>query len=205
MTRADACLLLLQFFGLIAVTQAAVPSMIRRRSGVVVNIGSVAAIACMPFGAPYSASKSAVHALSDTLRLELAGFGIKVVVVAPGAIKSSIADNTQKNLDTSRSSDPDDLGYLPADSLYKHVEDLVKFRAEFSQQGEPTPSETFARNVRRWVAASNPGAYLFTGKKSLTVWIAYYLPTKVKDWIVGRIFQIHRIGINTIIIASCAM
>ncbi|SPO25208.1 related to AYR1 - NADPH-dependent 1-acyl dihydroxyacetone phosphate reductase [Ustilago trichophora] len=188
------------FFGLIAVTQAAVPSMIRRRSGVVVNIGSVAAIACMPFGAPYSASKSAVHALSDTLRLELAGFGIKVVVVAPGAIKSSIADNTLKNQSkapsASSSSDSDDLGYLPADSMYKHVEDLVKFRAEFSQQGEPTPSETFARNVRKWVGAANPGAYLFTGKKSLTVWISYYLPTRVKDWIIGRIFQIHRIGEN---------
>lgn len=189
--------MLWQFFGLIAVTQAAVPSMIRRRSGVVVNIGSVAAIACMPFGAPYSASKSAVHALSDTLRLELAGFGIKVVVVAPGAIKSSIADNTSKNLakpSSSTSEDSGDLGYLPADSLYKHVEDLVKFRAEFSQQGEPTPSETFAKTVRRWVGASNPGAYLFTGKKSLMVWISYYLPTSVKDWLVGRIFQIHRIG-----------
>lgn len=186
------------FFGLIAVTQAAVPSMIRRRSGVVVNIGSVAAIACMPFGAPYSASKSAVHALSDTLRLELAGFGIKVVVVAPGAIKSSIADNTLKNQSKSPASgeDGEDLGYLPATSMYKHVEDLVKFRAEFSQQGEPTPSETFARNVRKWVGAANPGAYLFTGKKSLTVWISYYLPTRVKDWIIGRIFQIHRIGEN---------
>ncbi|SPC64019.1 related to AYR1 - NADPH-dependent 1-acyl dihydroxyacetone phosphate reductase [Ustilago sp. UG-2017b] len=184
------------FFGLIAVTQAAVPSMIRRRSGVIVNIGSVAAIACMPFGAPYSASKAAVHALSDTLRLELAGFGIKVVVVAPGAIKSSIADNTLKNQFTHSSSESGDLGYLPADSMYKHVEDLVKFRAEFSQQGEPTPSETFARNVRKWVSASNPGAYLFTGKKSLTVWISYYLPTRVKDWIIGRIFQIHRVGEN---------
>ncbi len=182
------------FFGLIAVTQAAVPSMIRRRSGTVVNIGSVAAIACMPFGAPYSASKSAVHAISDTLRLELKGFGIKVLVVAPGAIKSSIADNTAKNLPShkaSSSSDADavaegqDLGYLPADSMYKHVEDLVKFRAEFSQQGVPTPSETFAKNVRKYVAASTPGAYLFTGKKSLTVWISYYLPTKVKDWLVG--------------------
>ncbi|KAJ1034947.1 hypothetical protein NDA18_000554 [Ustilago nuda] len=184
------------FFGLIAVTQAAVPSMIRRRSGVIVNIGSVAAIACMPFGAPYSASKAAVHALSDTLRLELAGFGIKVVVVAPGAIKSSIADNTLKNQSAHGSSESGDLGYLPADSMYKHVEDLVKFRAEFSQQGEPTPSETFARNVREWVSANNPGAYLFTGKKSLTVWISYYLPTRVKDWIIGRIFQIHRVGEN---------
>lgn len=187
-----------QFFGLISVTQAAAPYMIRHRSGVIVNIGSVAAIACMPFGGPYSASKSAVHAASDTLRLELAPFNIHVVVVAPGAIKSSISDNTRKtrSTPTPNSADEGDLGYLPADSLYKHVEDLVKFRAEFSQQGEPTPSETFAKNVRKWVAVSRPGAYLFTGKKSLGVWISYYLPTRVKDWVIGRIFQIHRIGSN---------
>ncbi|TKY87699.1 hypothetical protein EX895_003280 [Sporisorium graminicola] len=184
------------FFGLISVTQTAAPYMIRRRSGVIVNIGSVAAIACMPFGGPYSASKSAVHAASDTLRLELAPFNIHVVVVAPGAIKSSISDNTMKarGAPAANSANSGDLGYLPADSLYKHVEDLVKFRAEFSQQGEPTPSETFARNVRRWVTVSSPGAYLFTGKKSLGVWISYYLPTSVKDWVIGRIFQIHRIG-----------
>ncbi|EST05742.1 Short-chain dehydrogenase/reductase SDR [Kalmanozyma brasiliensis GHG001] len=183
------------FFGLIAVTQAAAPYMIKRRSGVVVNIGSVAAIACMPFGGPYSASKSAVHAISDTLRLELSPFGVHVVVVAPGAIKSSIADNTAKNLPKpSVDGKQQDLGYLPSDSMYKHVEDLVKFRAEFSQQGEPTPSETFAKNVRKFVTATRPGAYLFTGKKSLGVWISYYLPTSVKDWIIGRIFSIHRIG-----------
>lgn len=179
-------------------TQVAAPYMIRRRSGTIVNIGSVAAIACMPFGGPYSASKSAVHAISDTLRLELSPFGVNVVVVAPGAIKSSIAENTLKNRSNSSkpSGDDGDLGYLPAESLYKHVEDLVKFRAEFSQQGEPTPSETFAKNVRQWVAATRPGAYLFTGKKSSVVWISYYLPVRVKDWILGRIFQIHRIGQN---------
>lgn len=185
------------FFGLIAVTQAAAPFMIKRRSGVVVNIGSVAAIACMPFGGPYSASKSAVHAISDTLRLELAPFGVHVVVVAPGAIKSSIAENTAKNLNKPTVDGKEhegDLGYLPSDSMYKHVEDLVKFRAEFSQQGEPTPSETFAKNVRKFVTATRPGAYLFTGKRSLSVWISYYLPTSVKDWIIGRIFSIHRIG-----------
>ncbi|GAC98872.1 likely dihydroxyacetone phosphate reductase [Pseudozyma hubeiensis SY62] len=181
-------------FGLVAVTQAAAPYMIRQRSGTIINIGSVAAIACMPFGGPYSASKSAVHALSDTLRLELSPFNINVVVVVPGAIKSNIAVNTLKNRSSSEPASDGDLGYLPADSLYKHVEDLVKFRAEYSQQGEPTPSEVFAKNVRRWVTATRPGAYLFTGKKSSTVWFAWYLPYRLKDYLLGKLFQIRRIG-----------
>lgn len=159
--------------------------MIRRRSGTIVNIGSTAAIANMPFGATYSASKAAVHALSDVLRLELAGFGIKVVVVAPGAIKSSIAETGGSNIK------------LSDDSFYKDVQDLVQYRADFSQTGTPTPSATFATTVRKWVQRPNPGAYLFTGRRSLTVWFAYYLPTKLKDWLVGSMFNVSRIGKST--------
>ncbi|PWZ01684.1 NAD(P)-binding protein [Testicularia cyperi] len=170
------------FFGLIAVTQAAAPYMIKRRSGTIVNIGSTAAIANMPFGATYSASKAAVHALSDVLRLELAGFGIKVVVVAPGKIKSSIGDTGSSHIS------------LPHDSAYKHVEDIVQYRAQFSQLGNPTPTDVFAKTVRKWVAVANPGPYLFTGSKSLTVWIAYYLPTWMKDRLIGAMFNASRIG-----------
>ncbi|EPQ29980.1 uncharacterized protein PFL1_02653 [Pseudozyma flocculosa PF-1] len=173
------------FFGLIMVTQAVSPYMIRRRSGVIVNIGSTAGLTALPFGATYSASKAAVHALSDALRLELRGFGVKVVVVAPGAIKSSIADAGSKDLD------------FPADSFYGDVKDLIEYRANFSQLGSPTPSAVFARNVRRAVTRPNPSAYLVTGKRSFTALLAYYLPVWIKDLLVGRMFSIWRIGRST--------
>ncbi|MGV2480613.1 UNVERIFIED_CONTAM: SDR family NAD(P)-dependent oxidoreductase, partial [Salmonella enterica subsp. enterica serovar Weltevreden] len=57
---------------LIALTQAIVPGMIERRSGLVVNIGSVSGVLVTPFAGAYCASKAAVHALSDALRMELA-------------------------------------------------------------------------------------------------------------------------------------
>ena len=172
----------LQFFGLIMVTQAVTPYMIAKRSGTIVNIGSTAAIACMPFGATYSASKAAVHALSDAMRLELAGFGINVVVVAPGAIRSGFGDRGTAHLD------------IQGSSAYKHVEDLIVYRAQYSQTGNVTPAESFARTVRQSVTRKHPSAYLVTGAKSLTALLLYYLPTWLRDFLVGRAFSTWRIG-----------
>ncbi|KAN0060084.1 NADPH-dependent 1-acyl dihydroxyacetone phosphate reductase [Thecaphora frezii] len=169
-------------FGLIQVTQAVAPFMIQRRSGKIVNIGSTAGLTSLPFGAAYSASKAAVHALSDALRLELSGFGISVVVVAPGAIRSSIADTGSSHL------------ALSPTSLYAHVQDLIEYRANFSQLGNPTPSDVFARNVRRAVDRRSPAAYLVTGKRAFNALLAYYLPTWIRDWLVGRMFSVWRIG-----------
>ncbi|KAF9958724.1 hypothetical protein BGZ65_001223 [Modicella reniformis] len=72
------------------------PHMIRQGSGLIVNVGSVTAYLSTPWGGLYSASKAAVHSISDALRIELAPFGVHVSVVAPGAIKSNIGDNNLK-------------------------------------------------------------------------------------------------------------
>lgn len=70
--------------------------MIRQKSGLIVNVGSVTAYLATPWGGLYAASKAAVHSISDALRMELAPFGVDVSVVAPGAIKSNIGDNNLK-------------------------------------------------------------------------------------------------------------
>lgn len=58
------------------------PLLIKSGDGRVVNIGSVAAIAPVPFGAVYNSSKAALHTFGDTLRLELAPFGVKVITAS---------------------------------------------------------------------------------------------------------------------------
>lgn len=73
-------------FGLARMIQLVVPGMRARRSGTIVNITSMGGKITTPFGGWYHASKFAVEGLSDALRLELARFGVHVVVIEPGAI-----------------------------------------------------------------------------------------------------------------------
>ncbi len=75
--------------GQVAVTQALLPAL-RRARGRIVNVGSIAGRSAIPFLAPYAASKFAVEAITDCLRLELAPWGIEVVVVEPGTIATPI-------------------------------------------------------------------------------------------------------------------
>jgi len=71
--------------GLVRVTQAVLPSMRRRRSGVIVNLSSIAGRAAFPRAAFYNASKFAVEALSESMHYEVRPFGIRVVVIEPGS------------------------------------------------------------------------------------------------------------------------
>lgn len=89
-------------FGLARLTQLVLPHMRAQRSGTIVNVSSMGGKMYEPLGSWYHATKFAVEGLSDSLRLEVAPFGIHVVVVEPGAIKTewgTIAANSL--LDTS--------------------------------------------------------------------------------------------------------
>ena len=75
--------------GQVAVTQAALPAL-RRARGRVVFIGSIAGRSALPFLGPYAASKHALEAIADSLRVELTPFGIHVTIVEPGTIRTPI-------------------------------------------------------------------------------------------------------------------
>ena len=79
-------------FGLIATTQAFLPRMRERRSGRIVNVASILGHMTIPFLGAYCATKYAVESISDALRLELAPFGIRVVMVEPGTVKTGFAE-----------------------------------------------------------------------------------------------------------------
>jgi NADP-dependent 3-hydroxy acid dehydrogenase YdfG len=131
--------------GLVAVTQAVFPHMAEKRSGLVVNIGSIAGVLPTPFTAAYCATKSAVHMLSEVLRMESKPFGIEVVEVQPGGVKSSIADSGSRGLER----------YQSETSRYHRVYDGIKKRA-YASQDNPMAAEDFARELVEQSFATPP-------------------------------------------------
>ena len=81
--------------GVIATTQAALPSMLERRRGVIINVSSVLGFRAAPYSAVYSATKHAVVGLSHALRGELSGTGVKVCVVYPSSTTSEFFTHTE--------------------------------------------------------------------------------------------------------------
>lgn len=82
-------------FGLIQMCQAAHRQMVAQGSGKIVNIGSLTGLQPVPLRGIYSATKAAVQRLSDAMRIELAPFGVQVMLVAPGFIDTKARENAK--------------------------------------------------------------------------------------------------------------
>ena len=87
-------------FGLVELTRLVLPGMRRRRAGRIVNLSSMGGRLVFPGGAFYHATKHAVEALSDALRFEARGYGIDVVVIEPGLIRSGFGDAAAASIET---------------------------------------------------------------------------------------------------------
>jgi NAD(P)-dependent dehydrogenase (short-subunit alcohol dehydrogenase family) len=93
-------------FGLARLTQLVLPHMRAQRDGYIVNISSMGGKIWEPLGSWYHASKFAVEGLSDSLRVEVAEFGIKVVIIEPGTIRSEWADIAAAQLEATSANTP---------------------------------------------------------------------------------------------------
>jgi NAD(P)-dependent dehydrogenase (short-subunit alcohol dehydrogenase family) len=93
-------------FGLARMTQLVLPQMRAQRDGYIVNISSMGGKIWEPLGSWYHASKFAVEGLSDSLRVEVAEFGIKVVIIEPGTIRSEWSGIAADNLEATSANTP---------------------------------------------------------------------------------------------------
>jgi short-subunit dehydrogenase len=167
----------------IAMIQALVPGMVARREGRIVNIGSVSGVLTTPFSGAYCASKAAVHALSDALRMELAPFGIHVVTVQPGAIQSEFGATAGAAAEKRRET----LG------IYAPLADSIAERAAASQEG-PTPTEVFARKMADAVLAKKPSPVVRIGRRStLMPTLKRWVPTRLLDRSLSKRLQLDRL------------
>lgn len=92
-TDVDYKVMLVNYFGQIAITKALLPSMVRRRSGHIVTVSSVQGKIAIPHRSAYAASKHALQAFCDTLRAEVAAHNVKVTVISPGYIHTKLSLN----------------------------------------------------------------------------------------------------------------
>ena len=141
-------------FSIVGVTRALFP-VLRRSQGLVVNIGSVSGVLVTPFAGAYCASKAAVHALSDALRMELAPFGIRLMEVQPGAIASSFAKNAGAEAEQ----------LLNEQSPWWPLRDGIRARAKASQD-KPTPASEFAADLLKAALQDPPPRLLRLGNGS---------------------------------------
>ncbi|RFU49199.1 SDR family oxidoreductase [Paraburkholderia sp. DHOC27] len=101
-------------FGIQRVTRAALPSMHRAKSGLIINIGSILGRVTLPFFALYGATKHAVEAVTEGYRYELSQQGIDVVLVQPGPYPTKLYTAIQKPADPARAESYGDLTKLQA-------------------------------------------------------------------------------------------
>jgi len=98
-------------FGLARLTQLVLPAMRRSRSGRIVNIGSMGGRFTFPVGGFYHASKYAVEAISDALRVEVKPFGIDIILVEPGLIRTNFENRLNEGLEVSAAAQDSNTAY----------------------------------------------------------------------------------------------
>lgn len=159
--------------GALTTLRLALP-LLERRGGRVANIGSITGVAPLPFRGFYSASKAALHALSDALRVELAPLGIKVISVQPGGIRTSITEKS--------------AGMDLAGSRYEAIAEAIE-RDRHVSQVNAMPAEEFACKLADKLLRRNPPAVVRLGEKSFVLpAMKRWLPAALLDFILARRF-----------------
>lgn len=163
------------FFGTHELTNAIIPMMRARGYGRIIYNSSVLGFVAMKFRGAYNASKFALEGLVDTLRLELSGSGIDVVLIEPGPITSRFRQNAfamyQKNIDSARS---------------PHRETYLAMEARLQKPGPAAPftlpATAVAEKVIAALEAGNPKTrYPVTVPTHLFAWLKRLLPNRWMD------------------------
>jgi len=159
-------------FGAARVTQLLLPAMRKKAAGTIVNITSMGGKIYTPLGAWYHATKHALEGWSDCLRLELAEFGIRVVVIEPGIIETAFGDVASNGLLERSARGP-----------YRAIAEAVtKATRKSYGQGTGTDPSVIARVVSKAVRAKRPRTRYVAGKFA-------WLLIAIRQWFGDRAFD----------------
>jgi NAD(P)-dependent dehydrogenase (short-subunit alcohol dehydrogenase family) len=169
-------------FGAVATAQAFLPQL-RAASGAhgpssrgrLVFVGSISGRLSVPFIAPYSASKFALRAIADAMRVELRPAGIAVSLIEPASVKTPIWQKGRDSRDTL-------LGLLPPKALeYYGPQIEAVFAATAHEERAGMPVETVSRAILHAITARKPRAAYLLGKSARAGSIVALLPPALRD------------------------
>lgn len=158
------------FFGIMRLTQAVLPSMRNQGAGQIINISSALGKFSAPTFGYYAATKHALEAFSDSLRLEVHPFGIQVVLIEPGAIKSEFPDHALAALSKSHKT-----------AAYDKLVDNTTKRVKAMYQKAPA-AHGVADKVSQVVACAKPKARYRVGRDANLALLA-------KTWLGDSVFD----------------
>jgi NAD(P)-dependent dehydrogenase (short-subunit alcohol dehydrogenase family) len=163
-------------FGLARLVQLVTPLMREQRSGKIVNVSSIGGKGWEPLGAWYHATKFAVEGFSDCLRMELKPFGIDVIVIEPGGIRTEWG---QIALETLRRASGHTV-YGP-----QAEEKRALFLAAAGSASDP---DVVAREIVKAIRATRPNTrYVVGAHAKPLVFMSTFLPDRFNDWLMGAI------------------
>jgi len=164
--------------GQIAVTQAMLPHL-RRSRGRVVNIGSISGKSSLPFTGAYGASKHALEALTDALRVELMPWGIEVSIVEPGVIATPIWQTSIRAAEAV-------MQDYPPEAHEYYGAAIEKVRAGVAANGETgRPPEDVARVVAHALTARRPRTRYLVGRDAKVRLLLEKLPDRLRDRLIA--------------------
>jgi len=172
------------FIGQVAVTQAALPAL-RKARGRIVNMTSIGGRLASPFLGPYNASKYALEAVTDALRVELRQFGIEVAAVEPGAVATPIWEKGRASAEQAIASMPEEAVKLYSAGMAA----ISKFISQGERSGVP-PREV-AQAVAHALTARRPKTRYVVGRDAkMRLGLTRLLPTRVMDRLVVRAMEL---------------
>lgn len=182
------------FFGLVRLTQLVLPGMRAAGGGRILNVSSMGGRATLPGGAFYHASKYAVEALSDALRMEVARFGIDVVLIEPGPVRTPWNDVAAGSVAASAAGSAADSNGTGADP-YAGFKDAVTAAFSTATDGPlarfSSSADDIAKVITRAVTARRPRTrYLINPVARTTVTLRRWLPDRAYDAVLRRQYHL---------------